>query len=82
VNEASWWAYCNIEEHAVDIMYHKHGMFIQKARKMQIGPGYDTICSLNDEEFDNVLVLHGHPEDPEREKIFQLYVRRKIDQFK
>lgn len=63
----TWWAYCNIEEHAVDVMYHVDGARIEKAHKVQIGndQGYDTVDTLTDEELQSVYFLHNHADNPE-----------------
>ena len=75
----SWWNYCNIEEHAVDYLYHVKKYNLNILNKVQIGCGYDSVDSLTDEEFENVYFLHGHLDDPEREEILKKWCKRKLE---
>jgi len=66
----TWWAYCNIEEHAVDVLYHEDEVPIEKVHKVQIGndQGYDTVDTLTDEELKQVYFLHNHADNPDGAK--------------
>ena len=79
LKEDSWWNYCNIEEHAVDYMYHKMMRYIAPLNKVQIGCGYDTVDSLTDEELKNVYFLHGHLDDPERPEILKKWCNKQLE---
>jgi hypothetical protein len=63
----TWWNYCNIEEHAVDYMFHKLNYYIAPIEKAQIGndQGYDTLDSFTDDELERIYFLHNHFDNPE-----------------
>lgn len=67
LEEDTWWNYCNIEEHAVDYIYHKYNMHIVPIKKSQIGndQGYDTLDSFTDDELDKIYFLHNHFDNPD-----------------
>lgn len=60
-NEDLWWDYCNIEEHAVDKLYHIHKEPIAKIEYCQFGSsqGYGTVKD-SIEHLDQLNFLHCH----------------------
>jgi len=82
VSKEVWWSYCNIEEHAVDVLYYKNNMKIKKLEKIMFGKnqGYGSINDFTDKEIkNNIYFLHHHydPKNPNSfsEKIIE-YVKR------
>lgn len=80
LNPKDWWIYCNLEEHAVDVLYYIDGLKIQHMNKIQIGNGtaYDTVESLTDKEINNVYFNHDHFHDKWSKKTIEEYVKRRI----
>lgn len=63
-NTDLWWDYCNIEEHAVDIMYFENNIKMGKVEYCQFGntQGYGSI-SENIDHIDKLNFLHCHIND-------------------
>lgn len=83
VSKEVWWDYCNLEEHAVDVLYHKDDMNIKGLDKAMIGEsqGYGNARDATDKEiWNNIYFLHYHydPEKPAgfEEKIKEYITRR------
>ena len=73
----NWWKYCNLEEHAVDVLHHR-GYDMEQVHKVQFGQdqGYETIDDLTDNELvNNVYFFHNHSNN-DGTKIIINYMRR------
>ena len=73
-----WWEYCNLEEHAVDVLYYERDWNIEQVHKCQIGNGnaYDTVDSLTDEEMERVFFNHDHFHDECKQQTIREYLTR------
>jgi len=63
VSKDVWWDYCNLEEHAVDVLYYENNMKIKKLNKVMIGEnqGYGSANDATDDEIMNdIYFLHYH----------------------
>jgi hypothetical protein len=80
-DKENWWKYCNLEEHAVDVMFFEKGMEIEQVHKCQIGNGnaYDTVDSLTDEEMHRVFFNHDHYHDDCKQETIKQYVMRMME---
>jgi hypothetical protein len=80
-DKENWWKYCNLEEHAVDVMYYQKGYKIDQVHKCQIGNGnaYDTVDSLTDEEMYRVFFNHDHFHDDCKQQTIKEYVLRMME---
>lgn len=77
----NWWKYCNLEEHAVDVMYYEKKYKIEQVHKCQIGNGnaYDTVDSLTDYEISRIFFNHDHFHDECKKDTINQYVRRVME---
>lgn len=80
-DKENWWKYCNLEEHAVDVMFYEKGFKIEQVHKCQIGNGnaYDTVDSLTDDELKRVFFNHDHFHDECKQQTIKDYVRRMME---
>ena len=63
VSKEVWWYYCNLEEHAVDVLYYQNNLNIKKLNKVMIGEsqGYGSANDATDDEIKNdIYFLHYH----------------------
>lgn len=76
-----WWFYCNLEEHAVDVMFYNDNEPIAPVQKIQIGPsqGYESVGDMTDDELLNVYFLHNHFDNQEEyRRTMREYARRMV----
>lgn len=80
-DEESWWEYCNLEEHAVDVLYYERDWNIEQVHKCQIGNGnaYDTVDSLTDWEMERVFFNHDHFHDDCKQQTIKDYIMRMME---
>jgi hypothetical protein len=80
-NTQRWWQYCNLEEHAVDVMYYEKEFRVEQVQKCQIGNGnaYDTVDSLTDAEMLRVFFNHDHFHDDCKQQTIKEYIMRMME---
>jgi hypothetical protein len=83
LKDLPWKEYCDIEEHAVDVMYFEQGVEINFVDRFMAGPGYTDCDTINNKvAAKRICFVHAHKwQDPEglTEKYVKMIIRTRGD---